>query len=73
MAIMNSDMKGVALTGNPDKDFFAMMIPHHESAVAMAKDELTYGKNIALKYMAQKIVEDQNKEINQFKEILAKK
>ncbi len=73
IATMNSNMKSVTMIGNPDKDFFAMMIPHHESAVTMAKDELTYGNNEALKGMAQKIVEDQTKEIKQFKEILAKK
>ena len=32
-------------TGNPDKDFVMMMIPHHQGAVDMAKVELQYGKD----------------------------
>jgi len=65
-------MKGMAKTGNADKDFLMMMIPHHESAVTMGEDELSHGKNLELKKMAQKIIEDQSKEIKQFEAILAK-
>ena len=40
---MNATMK-VPMTGNPDADFVAVMIPHHQGAVDMAKVELQYGK-----------------------------
>ena len=69
---MDATMKGVAMTGNTDKDFAMMMLPHHESAVTMAEDELSHGKNLALKKMSQKIIEEQSKEIKMFNDWLAK-
>ena len=72
MAKMETKMKGMAKTGNADRDFAMMMIPHHESAVEMGSNELSHGKNLALKKMAQKIIEDQSKEIKQFQDWLAK-
>lgn len=72
MEKMNAKMKGVAMTGNTDKDFVMMMIPHHESAITMAEDELSHGKNLALKKMAQKIIGEQSKEIKQFQDWLVK-
>ncbi len=51
------------MTGNADKDFALMMIPHHEAAISMANDLLAHGKNPELKKMAQKIIDDQTKEI----------
>ena len=72
MEKMETKMKGMTKTGNADKDFLMMMIPHHESAVTMGEDQLSHGKNLELKKMAQKIMEDQNKEIKQFEAMLAK-
>ena len=72
MEKMETKMKGMAKTGNADKDFLMMMIPHHESAVTMGEDQLSHGKNLELKKMAQKIMEDQSKEIKQFEAMLAK-
>ncbi len=72
MEKMDAKMKGIPMTGNNDKDFVMMMIAHHESAVTMAEDEISHGKNLALKKMAQKIMEDQSREIKQFKDWLAK-
>lgn len=67
MKAMMDKMNGMQMTGNTDKDFVMMMIPHHESAVTMAGDELTHGKQLELKKMAQKMIADQNKEITEFK------
>ncbi len=67
---MMEEMTGMKMSGNADKDFLVMMIPHHESAVTMSKDELLYGKNLELKKLAQKILDEQKKEISQFKEWL---
>ena len=72
MTKMETKMKGMVKTGNADRDFAMMMIPHHESAVEMGSNELSHGKNLALKKMAQKIIEDQSKEIKQFQDWLAK-
>jgi len=60
---MMTAMKGAPMTGDPDKDFVAMMLPHHQGAVDMAKIELQYGKDEKLRAMAQKIVDSQEKEI----------
>ena len=47
-----------------------MMIPHHQSAVDMAENEISHGKNYDLKKLSQKIVADQNNEIKEFQDWL---
>src|SRR5262249_55255513 len=37
MARMDAGMQAAPMTGDPDHDFAAMMIPHHQGAVDMAK------------------------------------
>ena len=64
---MKSDMGKMQMSGNTDKDFAMMMISHHESAIKMAKAELSHGMNAHLKQIAQKIISDQTKEISEFK------
>lgn len=54
-------------TGDTDKDFVRMMLPHHQAAVDMAKAELQYGKDDMLKAMAKDIVTAQEKEIAMMK------
>ena len=66
------DMNSMTMTGNVDKDFVMMMKVHHEAAVEMAKNELSHGKKYDMKKMAQKIIEDQNKEIKEFNDWLSK-
>ena len=72
MEKMEKEMKGMTKTGNADKDFLMMMIPHHKSAVTMGEDELSHGKNLELKKMAQKIMNDQSAEIKQLESLLSK-
>lgn len=43
MDAMMEEMNGMKMSGNADKDFLVMMVPHHESAATMSKDELKYG------------------------------
>jgi uncharacterized protein (DUF305 family) len=59
---MMSDMH-IAPTGDVDRDFSAMMIPHHRGAIAMAQAELRYGRNESLRRIAQEIIVDQQQEI----------
>jgi hypothetical protein len=50
-------------TGDIDRDFVAMMTPHHQGAIDMAVIELRYGKNEQLRRIAQEIIVDQMQEI----------
>ncbi|MDR7147786.1 DUF305 domain-containing protein [Rhizobium sp. BE258] len=59
---MMSDMS-VKPTGDVDRDFVAMMTPHHQGAIEMALALLKYGKNEQLKRIAQEIIVDQQQEI----------
>jgi Domain of unknown function (DUF305) len=62
MAKMMNDM-AVKPTGNIDRDFVEMMIPHHQGAIDMAQTYLRYGTNEQLKRIAQEIIVDQLQEI----------
>jgi uncharacterized protein (DUF305 family) len=63
MTLMDRGMKNAPMTGDLDHDFAAMMIPHHQGAVDMAKAELIYGKDPVLRRLAQEIVVTQEQEI----------
>ncbi len=64
-AAMNKMMADMTIkpTGDVDRDFVAMMVPHHQGAIDMAKAELRYGHNEQLRRMAQEIVVTQQQEI----------
>jgi hypothetical protein len=62
MTKMMNDMAAKP-TGDVDRDFAAMMIPHHQGAIDMAIIELRYGKNEQLRRIAQEIIVDQMQEI----------
>src|SRR6516165_3407419 len=59
---IHADM-AIAPSGDPDRDFAAMMVPHHQGAVDMAKIELQFGKNPVLRRLAQGIIVEQLQEI----------
>ncbi len=69
---MMQAMEGMQPSGDPDKDFAAMMIPHHQGAIEMAKIELQYGTDPQLKAMAEKIIAAQEKEIAELQDWLSK-
>lgn len=50
-------------SGDIDRDFAAMMIPHHQGAIDMALSELRYGTNEQLRRIAQEIIVEQQQEI----------
>jgi uncharacterized protein (DUF305 family) len=62
MKRMMADMM-IKPTGDVDRDFVAMMVPHHQGAVDMAKAELKYGHNELLRRLAREIVANQQQEI----------
>ena len=64
-AAMNKMMASMTVkpTGDVDRDFVAMMVPHHQGAIDMAQAELRYGHNEQLRRLAQEIVVNQQQEI----------
>ena len=67
---INAKMHGamnIAYTGNADVDFVKGMIPHHEGAVEMAKTVLAFGKDPAVRKLAEEIVKAQESEISLMK------
>jgi uncharacterized protein (DUF305 family) len=63
MTKMMNDM-AVKPTGDVDRDFVAMMVPHHQGAIDMAQAELRCGHDARLKRIAQEIVVDQIEQIS---------
>jgi hypothetical protein len=62
MARMMAAME-IAPSGDVDRDFVAMMAPHHQGAIDMAVAELRYGRNEQLRRLAQEIIVTQQQEI----------
>ena len=62
MAKMMNDM-AVKPTGDIDRDFVAMMVPHHQGAIDMALAVLRHGHNEQIKRLAQEIIVTQQQEI----------
>ena len=67
MRKMNRDMHR-PMTGDADQDFARMMAAHHQGAIDMARVELQHGKDPELKGMAQKVIDDQTKEIQRLQD-----
>src|SRR6202795_1007701 len=68
-AAMNKMMADMTIkpTGDADRDFVAMMIPHHQGAIDMAQAELKYGHNELLRRLAREIVVNQRQEITEMR------
>ena len=64
-AAMNRMMSAMEAkpVGDIDRDFVAMMAPHHQGAIDMAVLELRYGKSEQLRRIAQEIIVSQMQEI----------
>jgi uncharacterized protein (DUF305 family) len=72
MNAMHGRMHNAPRTGDPDRDFVTMMIPHHQGAIDMAKVLLLYGTDEQLKRLAQEIIADQQNEVQLMQLWLAK-
>lgn len=64
-AAMTKMMNSMAFkpSGDVDRDFVAVMVPHHQGAIDMAVAVLRYGHNEKIKRLAQEIIVDQQQEI----------
>ncbi len=68
---MHRDMD-IQFTGDPDRDFAAAMIPHHEDAIAMARIELQYGRDPEMRRVAETVIREQEREIAELRAFLAR-
>ena len=60
----------VRFTGDADRDFARMMVPHHQGAIDMSQMELQSGKDPKMRAMAKRIIDAQKKEIREFEQWL---
>ncbi|HYX35093.1 MAG TPA: DUF305 domain-containing protein [Oligoflexus sp.] len=72
MMKMCESMDTMPATHNINEHFVKMMIPHHQSAVDMAKAYLKEGTDPEITALAQMIIEAQKKEIDQLNTWLEK-
>ena len=70
MQRMHAAMAAAEPTGNRDRDFAAMMIPHHQGAIDMAQIQLRFGHDERLNRLAAGIVVEQRQEIAVMQAIL---
>jgi len=71
-AKMHQDMD-IKFSGDADVDFVRGMIAHHQGAIDMAKVQLQYGKDPAIRKLSEEIIAAQESEIALMKDWLAKK
>lgn len=62
----------IAPSGDIDRDFMRMMIPHHQGAIDMALLQLKYGHDEKLRRLAQSIIVEQGQEIAYMRMLLDK-
>ena len=71
MERMMHAMHAPGYSGDPDADFLAMMIPHHEGAVEMARLALIHGRDPGTRRLAEDIIATQTVEIEGMRRRLA--
>ena len=60
---MHRTMNSTKVTGDVDRDFVRLMVPHHQSAVDMARVYLEIGRDPALRRLAINFVQSPQAEI----------
>ncbi|UPL51327.1 DUF305 domain-containing protein [Hymenobacter sublimis] len=71
MMDMMTQMDAQAKTQDPDHDFAAQMVLHHDAAIKMSEEELRAGSNQEMKTIAQDVITKQRAEITQFNSFLS--
>jgi len=66
--VMDDRFKDMKLAGDPDRDFAALLIAHHEDLIFLARTQLEHGADEQLRRMAQRILDEQQKQIAELKE-----
>ncbi len=72
LKMSGNTMPGMNMAEDPDKAFLEAMIPHHQSAVAMAQLALKKALKPELKTFAKQVIAAQSKEIKQYQAWLTK-
>lgn len=70
MTTMMDKMSNMKMTGDPDIDFAAMMVEHHQGAIDMSEIEIKSGADSKLKAMAQEGINKQKEEQSKLREII---
>lgn len=65
--VMNNRFRDMKLAGDPDVDFAQMVIAHHEDLIFLAKTQLEFGGDGQLRQLAQKILTEQERQIDDVK------
>ena len=60
----------MTMTGDVDRDYMLMMIPHHDAGIAMSSAEDGFGEHTTLKNMAVVDISDQQKDNRDMREYL---
>ena len=70
MHVMMDKMQAMEITDDPDIDFPAMMIMHHQGAISMSSAQIESGQDDSLKQIAQQMIDMQQMEIEELQQIL---
>lgn len=66
--VMNDRFKDMKLAGDPDRDFAALAIAHHEDLIFLARTQMEHGADEQLRRLAQKFLDEQQKQIAELKD-----
>ncbi len=69
---MIKDMTEAKLTYSISHNFIVQMLPHHKAAIEMSENILKYTTNLQLQHIAENIIKEQTKSIENMEEILNK-
>ena len=65
---MTMSVREMKLAGDPDRDFAALLIAHLEDSIYLAKVHLDFGGDRQMRQLAQKILDERQKELDELKQ-----